>query len=142
MMKLMEELIGRAERADREMFEIADREQAADAQRSRLDALERELGKMSADGFLDQDELAKLRAEAERLGIELSLPTGATEVTGAIRDRLDIELDTAKAATRNKGLEWDAQRLMGEYTQSFDLASRVSKAEHEMYLVAIKNLVA
>ncbi|MBK6685802.1 MAG: hypothetical protein IPG45_15125 [Deltaproteobacteria bacterium] len=142
MMKLMEELIDRAGQADRQMYELGSQELAQDARRRGLQQLGAELDRLAADGWLESEELEQLREQAEALGVSLSLPTGRTEVTPRELEELRVQIDLAKAGAKTPGFEFEAQRLLGEYSQAFDLASRVSKAEHEIYLVAIKNLVA
>lgn len=142
MMKLMEELIDRAGQADRQMYELGTQELAQDARRRGLQQLGADLDRMAADGWLESEELEQLREQAEALGVSLSMPTGRTEVTPRELEELRVQIDLAKAGAKTPGFEFEAQRLLGEYSQAYDLASRVSKAEHEIYLVAIKNLVA
>ena len=142
MMKLMEELIERAGEADQQMYELGTQELAQDARRRGLQQLGVELDRMAADGWLESEELEQLRRQAEALGVSLSMPTGRTEATPLELEELRVQIDLAKAGAKTPSFEFEAQRLLGEYSQAFDLASRVSKAEHEIYLVAIKNLVA
>ena len=64
------------------------------------------------------------------------------EVGADLRDKIGNQLRDAKIDTRDPDFAFKTQLLMNEYQQSYDLASRVSKAENEIYMVAIRHLVA
>ena len=143
-MKLYDELVGRAGAADASMGRLAEKEMAAETKRRAIRQLDDMLTEMAADGWLDPGEVASLRAEAERLGVDLGLPnaSGSLKADASLLDEAHMRLGRAVDANTDRGFEFEVQRHLAEYHQSFDAASKVSKAEHEIYMAAIKNLVA
>lgn len=142
-MKLFDELMGRAAAADAAMADMAKRGFANEARRQAIQKLDDDLRRMASDGFLDPDEVAALSAQAEALGIDLSLPSknGSRLVPGDLEGARDA-IDEAYDATHDFGFEYEVQRLVSEHQESVTAASKVSKAEHEMYMAAIRNLRA
>ena len=153
-MRLIDDLVSRAAAADAKMGQIADREEARERRRAAYAALERELDRMASDGQLDQKEIQQLMTNFRAQGLDTTTleemaqklrgldSTASVEVTGELREKLSEQLRDAKADTKDPSFHFEAQELMNEYQQSFDLASRVSKLEHDTYMASIRNLVA
>lgn len=150
-MKLIDELVTRAESADSQIGEIADQEMAAERRREAYKHLEQEFESMAADGYLDKGELSKLMADFRAQGLDTKAlediakdlrGRDRVEVGADLRDKIGNQLRDAKIDTRDPDFAFKTQLLMNEYQQSYDLASRVSKAENEIYMVAIRHLVA
>ncbi|MCK6547199.1 hypothetical protein L6R52_15215 [Myxococcota bacterium] len=153
-MKLIEQLVARAAAADAEMGQLADQVEAQEARRKAYDKVEQMFDQMAADGYLSKDELEALKKEFRAQGLdtaaldqlarELANTDGSTRVgvTTDLRSRIYEQLQDAEYATRDPALIFKTQELVTTYNQSFDLAGRVLKSEHEMYMTAIKHLVA
>jgi D-alanyl-D-alanine carboxypeptidase len=152
MMKLVEQLIGVAADADQKMGKLADKEEKALARRQAYGRLESLFDQMAGDGQLSRQELDQLMKEFRAQGLDtatldevykqLKSADGVVKVDPQLRNKIGEQLQEAKFSTRDPSLFFQAQDLMSTYHQSFDLASRVSKAEHEAYMTAIKHLVA
>ena len=108
---------------------------------------------MSADGYLDAGELKELLKEFRAQGLstrtiedmitQLNSQDGSsrTQATSEKVTQLRTELFDAKAAAGNDPLfHLKAQELVGTYNKAFDLAARVSKSEHDIYMTAIRHL--
>lgn len=153
-MKLIEQLIGRAARADAEMGQLAARGAEAERRKMAYKGIERELERMMGDGLLTQEEMGELirayRAEGldtsslEALAAHMREHDGVVGVAVDGDDRSDLldELRMAGRAQDDPNFNFKAQELISEYRESFDLASRVQKSEHDMYMTAIRNMKA
>lgn len=149
-MKLMDQLIARGEKADRMMGEIADREAIDEQKRMAYAAVGREFDKFASDGYLDKTELDQLLADFKAAGLdtatlealakELQGQDGTTRVTDDLRNAIGEQIREAEFEATNTDFAFEAQTLMSAHHQSYDLASRVSKGEHEIYMAAIKHL--
>jgi hypothetical protein len=98
--------------------------------------------------FSLRDVLGEFRAQGldtatlDEVYKQLKSADGVVKVDPQLRNKIGEQLQEAKFSTRDPSMFFQAQDLMSTYHQSFDLASRVSKAEHEAYMTAIKHLVA
>lgn len=153
-MKLIDQLLGRAAAADEQMGRLAAQGNRSEARKKATKDLEHKLQGMTQDGVLDQEEMRELLAAYRAEGLdtstleELARQMGALDgvvgvkVDGDVRARLSDELREAGHQFEDPFFNFQAQQLVTEYNQSFDLASRVLKAEHEMYMAAVRNLKA
>ncbi|MFO0727918.1 MAG: hypothetical protein U1E65_29330 [Myxococcota bacterium] len=151
-MKLIDELVNRAEAADSAIGDIADKEMAAENRRKAYKQLESEFDSMAQDGYLDKAELDKLMADFRAQGLDTTAlqdiardlkGRDRVEVNTDLKDKIGNQLRDAELETRSAPSDaLKTQLLMNQYQQSYDLASRVSKAENEIYMVAIRHLVA
>lgn len=150
-MKLIDQLVSRAAGDDRAMGALADQEEARLRREQAYTNLGRQFDQMAADGYIDKDELKSLMAQFRALGLDTkdlekladSLKNqDRVAVTSELRNSVDDELRSAKTSGRDPNFQFKVQALMADYNQCFEVASRVSKAEDDMYKVAIKNMVA
>lgn len=151
-MKLIDQLIARAAAADAAMGKLAAEGTNNERRKQAYAALERELSRMMSDGVLDQKEMGELMrsfrangldtSSLERLAKEMRETDGVVGVAvdSDVRAQLMDELRDARADLHDPAFVFKAQQLTQEYQQTFDLASRVQKAEHEIYMAAIRNL--
>lgn len=153
-MKLIEDLVARAAAADQAMGNMATQEEAAEARRQAYQNLERMFEQMAADGYLDENELGDLMAAFRAQGLDTKTleelvqqlkdgdGTAGVDVTAGLRGSISDQLRDASMRTRDPSFMFQVQMLTQEYHQSFDLASRAQKAEHDIYMTAIRHLVA
>ena len=153
-MKLIEELVARAEAADKAMGELATNQEAALARKKAYQKIEQLFEQAAGDGQLDENELEELMARFRAAGLDTQTlenvydeikntdATAGVDVTAELREKIAEQLFDARLDEGDPLFEFKAQQAMATYQQSFDLASRVSKAEHDIYMVAIRNLVA
>lgn len=149
-MKLLDQLVARGEMADKMMGEIADREGADEQKRAAYAALGREFDRFAADGYLDKTELDQLLKDFKAAGLdtatldalakELNGQGGTARVTDDLRSKIGEQIREAKFEATDPDFAFEAQMLMSAHHQAYDLASRVSKGEHEIYMTAIKHL--
>ncbi|MCC7383652.1 MAG: hypothetical protein IT384_17560 [Deltaproteobacteria bacterium] len=152
-MKLIDELVARATAAEDRIGDLADQETKNEQRRAAYGELERMFDKAAGDGYLDQREIQDLMAAFRAQGLDTATleklandlkgrdATSRIDVTGELRDQIADQLRDAKISTNDPHFQFNVQMNMAEYQQSFDLASRVSKAEHEIYMAAIRHLV-
>lgn len=152
-MKLIEELIQRAAAADHKAGTLADQAEASRERRKAYRQLEQLFERAAADGLLDRSEIDELMArfsaaglttkELEALRERLQLEDLATvEVDAELRNKIGAHFREAYEGTELDGHNFEVMTTMREYHQSIDLAARVQKAEHEIYMAAIRNLKA
>lgn len=153
-MKLVEELINRAATADAKMGRLAHQEQNAERRKKAFSNIENQLDRMMQDGVLSSEEIESAKAQFRQAGLDTSTlenlalqmqdMDGVTgvEVDSDMRLAFDEQFREAKASLDNPWFNFQAQELVGEYKESIDLAARVQKAEHEMYMAAIRNMKA
>jgi len=151
-MKLIDELVAHGEAANQRAGQIADQQEAALNRRKAYNGLEKEFEQMAADGYLDKDEVGRLMAEFRELGLDTSTlaalakdlngrdSAGRVGVTAELRDLIGEQLSEARSGARDDGFMFEAQRAINENHLAYDTASRVSKAENEIYMVAIRHL--
>lgn len=151
-MRLVDQLVARAAGADAKAQKLADRAAGQERRREAFGRLGALFDKMAADGKLDRRELGDLMAKFRAGGLDTAtleqlyetLPStdGAADIDAALRTRIGDQLRDAARATEDPGFFFEVQDVMSEYQQSMDLASRVSKAEHDAYMTAIRHMVA
>ena len=152
-MKLIDELVAQAATADGLMGDLAAEGTKNHQRQQAYGKLENTLERMSADGYLDAGELKELLKEFRAQGLstrtiedmitQLNSQDGSsrTQATSEKVTQLRAELFDAKAAAGNDPLfHLKAQELVGTYNKAFDLAARVSKSEHDIYMTAIRHL--
>lgn len=151
-MKLFDELVARAATADAAMDELARDEEAQENKRQAYGRLQQLFGEFAGDGYLDEKELSRLMADFKAQGLDTkSLQalyqqlkttdgTKRVAVSADLAEQIGEQLQDAKYATRDPNFNFKAQTALNIYNQSFDAASRVQKAEHEIYMVAIRHL--
>lgn len=156
-MQLIDDLIARAAAADNAAGQLAMDQASVLARQKAYDNLQHLFDQAAADGKLSEDEVANLMRSFREAGLDTSAleeiarqfgemdhtDAGGVDVGADLRTKIAEQLQTAKIEAGEDPLfEFKAQKAMAQYNQSFDLAARVSKSEHDMYMVAIKNLVA
>ncbi len=151
-MKLIEDLIGRAKAADDRAGQLAQREGQRLERQKAYNQLEELFNDMAADGYLDKDELKTLMKKFREAGLSTDAldklyqqlkNTDRVAAGASIREAVGDELQNARTKDRaDVSFQFEVQNLMTDYHQSFDLAARVQKAEHDMYMAAIQNLKA
>lgn len=154
-MRLVDELIAQAAADDRAAGQLAEKQSENLEKREAYNRLEGLIDQMSGDGYLDRGELDTLMAEFRRQGLDtsqLQKIAGQLQMQDGVERaavssdslfELRTELADARATTsEDVFFHLEAQELMSDYKNRIEAASRVMKAEHEIYMVAIKHLVA
>lgn len=152
-MKLIDQLIAQGNAANAAAGELGEREEANLKKHQAYQALEGLFGQMCADGNLDAGELDRLFKEFKAQGLDTKTleelkrqimngdGTSRVKVTSDLKSSIMEQIQFADAATHSPDAAFQAQLIMGVHSRSWDLASRVSKAEHDMYSNAVKNML-
>jgi hypothetical protein len=150
-MKLIDELVARAADDDKVMGQLADEEAARQAREKAYDRLAHAFDAMAEDGHLDKREIKALIAEFRAQGLDPEQLEALAHslkdrdrvaVTSDLRNAIADELRDARSKLQDPDFGFKVQVLVNDYDQAFETASRVSKDEHEMYMTAVRNLVA
>lgn len=154
-MKLIDELVARAVAAENEAGKLAEHQAGVLDRQKAYDRLEQLFEAAAADGQLSGEELENLMKSFRAAGLDTGTleelykelqgmdSTQGVDVENQLRTRIADQLHQARVATDTDPMfEFNTQRVTAEYYQSLDLAARVSKSEHDMYMTAVRNLVA
>lgn len=154
-MRLVDELIAAAVADDRAAGRLAEKQQQNLDRREAYNRLESMLDRMAGDGYLDREELDTLMREfraqgldteqLQRLAEQLETQDGVSRVEVSAEKLFDLrtELADARSSTADDVFfHLEAQELLSDYKNRIEAASKVMKAEHDIYMVAIKHLVA
>ncbi|MEQ9496905.1 MAG: hypothetical protein RIT81_08600 [Deltaproteobacteria bacterium] len=154
-MKLIEELVARATAAEKKAGDLAEQQANVLARQQAYDKLQSLFDGAAADGQLSAEELESLMLGFRDAGLDTSEleklyddvknmdSTQGADVTNELRNAIFDQIHEARIeADTDPFFHFNAQQVMSEHHQAMDLAARVSKAEHDMYMTAVRNLVA
>jgi hypothetical protein len=150
-MKLIDQLVGWAGQDDQMMGKLAADESAREQKQQAYGRLGDLFDQMASDGYLSKDEIQQLMAAFKAQGLDTSQLDALyhelknqdrVAVTGDVRTGIEDELSDAKQKCTDPDFNFKAQWLVNDYNQNFDTATSVQKDENDMYMTAIRNLVA
>jgi hypothetical protein len=154
MMKLLEQLVAVGTEAEQEAGDLAKNEEQRLKRDQAYARLEQMFGSMCADGQLDAKEIEKLMREFRAQGLDTATlqeiqkqlrngdATSRVAVTDKMKEGIEEQLRLAEQTNNDPMSAFKTQQIMAKHNHAWDLASRVSKSEHEIYMAAIKHLVA
>jgi hypothetical protein len=154
MMKLLEQLVQVGTEAEHEAGELAKNEEQRMKRDQAYQRLEGMFASMCADGQLDGAEIDKLMREFRAQGLDTATlqeiqkqlrngdATSRVKVTPQMQQSIEEQLQLAEQQNQDPMAAFKTQQLMAKHAHAWDTAARVMKAEHEIYMAAIKHLVA
>ncbi len=145
-----------ATQADGELRNLAGQQLSNLERKKVLAQIESRLEEMAADGVLDEGEMKELSARFKAAGLDdRGLMQLYNELKGAdasvrgdnvkkLESLISGKIDDAEnlVSDNQADLNFKIQLTMDEFTNGIDGASRLMKAEHDAYMVAIRHLVA